>query len=252
MPEATIHPYLAWLEIGIAVPTLVALLFISAPYGRHLRDGWGPTIPARLGWILMELPTVVLFGAIYFAGQRALSLVPLVFLAFWQAHYLHRTFVFPFRLRAEGKRMPLSIPAMAIVFNSLNAYINARWISHLGAYSADWLADPRFVAGAAVFVVGMAINLHSDTVLIGLRKPGETGYKIPEGGFFRFVTAPNYLGEIIEWTGWAIMTWSLGGLAFAVYTFANLAPRALTNHRWYREKFEDYPAARKALIPFVW
>jgi 3-oxo-5-alpha-steroid 4-dehydrogenase 1 len=25
----------------------------------------------------------------------------------------------------------------------------------------------------------------------------------------------------------------------------------LAHHRWYREKFEDYPSGRRALIPFV-
>ena len=61
----------------------------------------------------------------------------------------------------------------------------------------------------------------------------------------------HYLGEIIEWTGWAIATWSPAGLAFALYTFANLAPRAITHHRWYRERFPDYPRDRKALLPFL-
>ena len=45
------------------------------------------------------------------------------------------------------------------------------------------------------------------------------------------------------------MTWSLAGLAFALFTFCNLAPRALSNHRWYRETFEHYPSNRRALIP---
>ncbi|MBX3274296.1 MAG: DUF1295 domain-containing protein [Sandaracinaceae bacterium] len=252
MPEATLHFYLTLTQIGIAIPTLVALLWISAPYGRHAREGWGPTIPARAGWILMELPASALFAAIFFLGDRSLELAPLVLLTVWQVHYVHRTFIFPFRLRAEGKRMPLSIPLMAVGFNSLNAYVNARWISHLGEYGTSWLYDPRFLAGLAVFAAGMAINLHADTVLINLRAPGESGYKIPRGGLYRFVTCPNYLGEILEWTGWAIMTWSLPGLAFAIYTAANVGPRAVSNHRWYVEKFGDeYPKERRALIPFI-
>ncbi|HHH31818.1 MAG TPA: DUF1295 domain-containing protein [Polyangiaceae bacterium] len=252
VPESTLHLYLTLTEIGVAIPTLVALLWISAPYGRHARDGWGPTIGNRTGWIVMELPASLLFLLIFFLGAHSLEVVPLILLTAWQLHYIHRTFIFPFRLRGPGKRMPLSIPLMAIVFNSLNAYISARWISHLGYYDVSWLTDPRFVIGALVFLTGLAINLHADTVLINLRKPGEKGYKIPRGGLYRYVTCPNYLGEIIEWTGWAIMTWSLPGLAFAIYTAANVGPRALTNHRWYLEKFGDqYPKARRALIPFL-
>ena len=103
-----------------------------------------------------------------------------------------------------------------------------------------------------MFLLGFAINLQSDSILRSLRKPGETDYKVPHGGLYRFVSCPNYLGEIVEWSGWALMTWSLPGLAFALYTFANLAPRALKHHRWYQEKFADYPKERKALIPGLW
>jgi len=61
----------------------------------------------------------------------------------------------------------------------------------------------------------------------------------------------DYLGEIVEWTGWAVATWSLAGLAFALYTAANLAPRALSHHAWYRARFPEYPPSRRALVPFL-
>ena len=38
----------------------------------------------------------------------------------------------------------------------------------------------------------------------------------------------------------------------AVFTFANLAPRAWSHHKWYRKKFPDYPKQRRAVIPFIW
>ena len=100
-----------------------------------------------------------------------------------------------------------------------------------------------------IFLVGYGINLAADRTLRGLRRAGETGYQIPQGGLYRWVSCPNYLGEIIEWCGWALATWSLPGLAFATYTAANLGPRAIANHRWYRQAFPDYPRNRRALIP---
>ena len=252
MLEPTVHLVLALCELAFAVPTLALLVWTTAPYGRHTRGGWGPTVGARTGWILMECPAVVLFVGIFFVGEHRFEVAPLVLLGIWQLHYFHRTFVFPFRMRTSGKRMPLSIPLMGALFNSLNAYVNARWISHLGSYTLDWLADPRFIVGLCVFLVGLGINLHADTVLIHLRKPGETGYKIPQGGMYRFISSPNYFGEIVEWCGWAILTWSVGGFAFAIYTMANLGPRAFSNHAWYLEKFDDYPKERRALLPFLW
>lgn len=251
LPEATLHFYLTLLELGLAVPIAAALLWTTAPYGRHAREGWGPTVPSRVSWIVMEAPAVLLYVAVFALGEHRTELVPLVMLGLWQLHYVHRTFVFPFRMRIGGKRMPISVPLLAIAFNSLNAYVNARWISEFGSYEVDWLWDPRFLAGAALFLVGMGINVHADTVLIHLREPGETSYKIPTGGLYRYVTCPNYFGEILEWTGWAIMTWSLAGLSFAVFAAANLAPRAFSNHAWYKQKFPDYPKERRALLPFI-
>jgi protein-S-isoprenylcysteine O-methyltransferase Ste14 len=242
---------LVLLEMALAVPTFLALFFVVAPYGRHARQGWGPTLPARAGWILMESPASLFFLWVYFLGPRWSEPVPLALLALWQTHYLYRAFVFPLRMRATGRRMPLAIPAMAIGFNLLNAWINARWLTAVGIYPADWFTDPRFLLGTALFLLGFAVNVDSDRRLRALRAPGQTGYSIPRGGAFEWVSAPNYLGEIVEWTGWAIASWSPAGLAFALYTFANLAPRAFSNHRWYKERFPDYPARRRALIPFL-
>ena len=249
MSEADLHKYLVLTTMALAAVTFLTLLRMTAPYGRHLRGGWGPTVPARMGWIVMESPAVLLFLAIYSLGDNAMGTVPLVFLGIWQFHYAYRTFLFPFRLQAIGKRMPAAVVAMAIIFNSLNAYINARWISHLGSYESSWLSEPAFVAGVACFVVGWAINQHSDTILIRLRQPGSVDYRIPHGGLFRWVSCPNYLGEMLEWIGWAIATWSLAGTAFAVFTIANLLPRAIANHAWYKAQFADYPAERRAAIP---
>ena len=147
--------------------------------------------------------------------------------------------------------MPIAVVGSGFAFNVVNAYVNARFISEFGEYGVEWLGDPRFLGGLAIFAAGFALNFHSDNILLGLRKPGRTGYSIPRGGAFRYVSCPNYLGELLEWSGWAVATWSLGGLAFFTYAAANLVPRALSHHRWYRERFADYPAGRKAVIPGV-
>ncbi len=251
MTELGLFRVLVGLQLVLAVATMLALTFISAPYGRHKRKGWGPSMPARLAWVVMESPPVLVFAGVYLVGEHRAALVPLLLLTCWQVHYVNRMVIYPLRMRSSATGMPVWVVVMGVVFNTLNAYINARWVSHLGSYAADWLLDPRFLVGVAIFVGGMAINLHSDSLLRRLRKPGETGYKIPRGGLFRWISCPNYLGEIVEWIGWAIASWSPAGLAFAVYTAANVGPRAVSHHRWYREQFEDYPPERRALIPFL-
>lgn len=251
MNEFELHGWAIGAEFALAVVTVLVLLWVTAPYGRYERPGWGPTLPAPIGWMLMESPAVVLFALLFVAGDHSLEAVPIVLLGLWQLHYLHRTFVFPLRMRDKKRRIPILILLLAIAFNTLNAYINARWIGHFATYAIGWLADLRFLVGIALFLAGWVGNMHSDAILRRLRRPGDTGYEIPRGGLFRWVSAPNYLSEIVEWTGWAIATWSAAGLAFAVYTAANLVPRALSHHAWYRKRFADYPPERKALIPFV-
>ena len=253
MTEERLHGMLIWGILVTAAVTFPYLLRRTAPYGRHYAgQGWGPHISTKFAWIIMELPAPALFLAVFLNGMHAFQAVPLLFLFMWQVHYLNRTFIYPFRVRAHGRKTPLLVVASGFFFNSVNAYVNARFISEFGAYSTEWLADPRFLIGVGIFAAGFALNLHSDKILMGLRRPGETGYVIPQGGGFRFVSCPNYLGEILEWLGWAIATWSLCGLAFMLFAIANLAPRARSNHQWYRETFSEYPALRRALIPGIY
>ena len=250
LPESYVLAVQLWL--AVAAITFISLFFVAAPYGRHHREGWGPSISARSGWVVMEAPASLLVLGWFVWGGDPGSLVAWVLMVLWQAHYLHRAFIYPLRIRADGKRMPLMIVTMALIFNGINATLIGWEVFVFRAYPVSWLADPRFLAGTALFLLGYALNKHSDRVLRGLRAPGETGHRIPQGGLYRWVSCPNYLGEILEWVGFAVLSWSLAGLAFAVWTVANLAPRAWTHHRWYRDRFPDYPSSRRILIPFVW
>jgi len=237
----------------LAVVVFVALFFVVAPYGRHLRSGWGHTIGNRMGWVIMEAPAPIAFAACFVLGQNTSTAAALVFLGLWEAHYLHRAFIYPLGLRGVAKRMPLVFMSFAFLFNVLNGYLNGRYIFTFSVgYSSEWLGDPRFIVGLALFLIGFAINRRADQILRSLRQPDESGYQISHRGLYRWVSCPNYLGEITIWIGWAVATWSLPGLAFALWTAANLLPRARAHHAWYREHFPDYPPGRKALVPGVW
>ena len=237
----------------LAGAVFVTLFFVSAPYGRHSRRGWGALIPNRLGWLIMEAPSALGFALLFWTGSAAKNEVMLIFLCLWEAHYIHRAFIYTFSITEGTKQMPALVMFMAFGFNIGNAFVNGWYIFSLsGGYPAEWLKDPRFLLGISIFLAGYGINRWADFKLRRLRKPGETGYSIPYGGLFRWISCPNYFGEIIEWAGWAIATWSLPGLAFAVWTFANLAPRARAHHAWYRQRFPAYPEERKALLPGLW
>ncbi|WP_215226401.1 methyltransferase [Echinicola shivajiensis] len=230
----------------------VILFYIKAPYGRFQRPGWGFTIKARWAWILQELPAF-LFPLLLFISYRAWDSIPaIIMLIIWEFHYFHRTFIYPFRFGSPNKPYPGLIVLFAIIFNCINGFINGYYLFHLASFSNEWLLSPYFIAGITLFLLGYWINKQADSQLRSLKLIGGTEYKAPRKGLFNWISNPHYFGEILEWSGWALLTLSLPGLAFAVFTFANLAPRAWSHHQWYLNKFPEYPKNRKALIPFLW
>lgn len=253
LSDPTFHERAVQAMVGFALLTVLALTFLSAPYGRHARAGWGPTFDPRIGWIVMESPSVLLWSALFLVSMPQVSAPALIFLGMWQFHYVYRAFVYPFRMRVKpGDRMPIFVAALAVAFNTLNAVVNAPMAAGgLHPWTNAWLTDPRFLIGVSLFVAGTVINRSADATLRNLRKPGESGYRIPTGGLYEWITCPNYFGECLAWTGWAVATWSTAGAAFAVYTAANLVPRALQNHAWYRSQFPDYPIGRRAILPWI-
>lgn len=241
-----------YIWIGIAVIIFPIVLRITAPYGRHTTRQWGPLISNRLGWILMESPALLFFACLFLFGTNIHTIPTWIFFSAWMIHYINRTVIFPFRVRTKSKKMPVLIVIMAFSFNLVNGFNNGYYLGSISTgYSIQWLIDPRFLTGIILFMAGLIINWKSDNILIHLRKPGETGYTIPKGWLFNYISCPNHFGEILEWSGFALMTWSLPGLAFGLWTICNLFPRAIQHHKWYKTKFPDYPENRKALIPFI-
>ena len=241
-----------------AVLVAVASAFFPSPYGRFSSERYGPNVNPKLGWILMELPAPITFLVTYAQGSHRAELVPLVFLVIWLAHYANRGFINPLLMRVRpGATFSLSVAIFGWVVTILHGWLYGRWVSELGAHlTVDWLTDPRFLAGICLYYAGFVLNVHSDALLRGLRPKGPLPegaprYRIPQGGGFRWVSSPHYLGEILAWSGLAFAAWCPGGLFVLTVTLANLVPRALKTHQWYLDHFDDYPAERKALLPFL-
>ena len=240
----------------IAVVVFVALFFVNAGYGKFYNKRWGPTLDNHLGWFLMEAPVFVAMLVLWWLSDRRTDYVRLVFLLLFEAHYFHRSFIFPLQLRGHN-RMPWAIVGMGALFNTLNAFMQGGWIFYISPadmYPASWLRSLPFIAGVVIFAAGMFINIQSDTIIRNLRQPGDTAHYLPKGGMFRFVAGANYLGEFMEWVGFALLTWSWAGAVFALWTFANLAPRAARTHDLYASEFpEEFdPQKVKRIIPFIY
>ena len=238
-----------WMAIGVA--TFILLLKITAPYGRHTSAKWGPQISNRSGWMIMELPVMLMLMYFVLTNIEYQNAVTWLLIAAFMFHYINRTFIFPLRIRTAGKKMPLVIVLSAVFFNLVNGFSLGYYFAHFANYDNSWFKSIPFVSGLILFITGVVINWKADSLLISLRKPGETGYVIPNRWLFSYISCPNLFGEIIEWSGYALMCWNLPAVSFLVWTCANLIPRAISHHQWYKEKFEDYPKDRKAVIPFI-
>lgn len=255
-----------WLLLALALVGLVvfvALYFVDAGYGKMRTSKWGLAINNKIGWFLMETP--VFFVVLYLwitSPYDAVKNAPYwVFLLIFEFHYFQRSFIFPLLLKGKSK-MPIAIMAMSVIWNVFNGYVQGWWLFHLAPqdptysrmYTAAWLTDPRFIIGTLIFIAGWCINMNSDHVIRHLRAPGDTKHYLPQKGMYRYVTSANYLGEIIEWLGFAILTWSLAGLLFFWFSCCNLVPRANSIYLKYEKEFPDQFDRKKLkrIIPFVY
>ena len=252
-----LYTYLVLIQFGLGIIILPILLFFGAPYGRHFRVGFGPVMHSRTAWLLMEFPAVIVIAGVYFwKFDQQRGNLNWVFLVMWQTHYLYRTFIYPWLLRGSRRTFPWLLAFFALGFNFINGFINGyalfilRPVVTLEYFMRFWP-----MVGAILFIGGLVLHIQSDATIRNLRRHleynGKGRYGIPNGGLFKFVSNPHYLGEIVEWLGWAVMANNPAGWAFAWFSLANLLPRAIHNHSWYLKTFANYPKTRKVIIPFV-
>ncbi|XP_062866107.1 3-oxo-5-alpha-steroid 4-dehydrogenase 2a [Trichomycterus rosablanca] len=247
--ERTVH-YLSWSLIIGGLLYFLRQIGTHTPYGRYVEvGGRNVMVPAKVAWLVQELPSFLIPVLLMLSTESTTGLGRNLLLGTFCLHYFHRTFIYS--LLTKGTASPLSIVVSAAVFCSLNGFLQGHAMLHCVRYDASWRADVRFVTGLVLFFTGMGINIHSDHVLRNLRKPGEVTYKIPKGGMFELVSGANFFGEILEWWGYALATWTLPAFAFALFTACSIGPRALHHHRYYLKNFDDYPKTRKAVIPFL-
>ena len=239
-----------------AMVVFIVLQYFKAGYGFLRTPQWGHGIPNKIGWVIMEAPVFITMCVQYAISDRTANITIIVITALFLTHYLQRAFIFPFLIRGKNL-IPIAIISLGMIFNFLNAYIQGKWLynlSPINMYSISWLKSQKFIIGTIIFISGMIINLHSDYIIRHLRKPDDSKHYIPMGGMFKYISSANYFGEILEWVGFALLTWSPAGLVFAIWTCANLIPRANSLYKKYEEEFgkEFTSLKRKKIIPFIY
>lgn len=285
-----IYEIILVIAIAIIPINMLFFSHIPTPYGRfYKKDIWGPELDEKTAWCIMESTALFMFLIFYFLyGVNKLSYVPLFFLSLWVFHYINRSFIYPFFImKQKYKKFPLLLVVLGFLYLSMFSYLNAKNISSNPKYTIDWFKKPIFIIGVIIFFIGFIINVWADCKLqnkkenikvhdnnnqnkeIKLYESGKFNfskmfdtniyfedsekkhYHLPTGGLYNYISSPNYLGEILEWSGWAIATWSLPGLLFALGAVGCIGVRAIHTHKWYEKHFENLPKDRKALIPFI-
>lgn len=242
--------------IAIAIIVFIALFFITAGYGKFTTKSWGLSINNKIGWIIMESPVFIAMCLLCILSTKEITISMWVIFILFQLHYFNRSFIFPFKLKGKSK-MPLSVISMGVIFNLLNGLMQGGWLFFFAPdnlYSNNYLTSPQFIIGSIIFLIGMYINIQSDHIIRNLRKPDDSNHYLPKGGLYNYVTSANYFGEITEWIGYAILTWSLAGAVFAIWTFANLVPRAASIYKRYSIEFKEEMQGKnlKRVIPWIY
>lgn len=256
MISETLFQGTIWTMLALAAIVFLTLYFVNAGYGQFRSPRWGWSINNRLGWILMEAPVFFVMLAIWIHSGCSRHLPQLVLFALFELHYLQRSFVFPFLLSGRSQ-MPVAIMSMGIVFNAVNGILQGGalyWFPNPDyAEGASYLLRSNAILGIALFLVGFAVNLHSDHVIRRLRQPGDTRHYLPQRGLYRYVTSANYFGELVQWTGFALAAATPAAWVFPIWTAANLVPRAHAIHKRYRAEFGDKAVGkRKRIFPFIY
>ena len=248
--------YLIYGMTALAVVVFISLYFVTAGYGQFRTRQWGWSINNKVAWTLMEAPVFVTMLAIWWTSGHSLHVPELLLFLLFELHYFQRSFVFPWLMTGKS-RMPVAIMLMGITFNVINGVMQGGGLfwypnpdfAEGSAYLLRWNA----IVGIALFIIGLAVNWHSDHVIRHLRQPGDTRHYLPQRGMYRYVTSANYLGELTEWVGFALAVATPVAWVFPIWTAANLVPRAHAIHKKYRTEFGDSAVGnRKRIIPFIY
>ncbi|KAI3915246.1 hypothetical protein MKX01_035505 [Papaver californicum] len=111
--------------------------------------------------------------------------------------------------------------------------------------------------GAAIFIWGWIHQRRCHAILGSLREQKEQNvdkYVIHNVDWFKFVSSPHYLVEIVIYGGLVFASGRSGLTIWLLFGFvvANLTFAATETHKWYIEKFAKYPSERRAILPFVY
>lgn len=114
----------------------------------------------------------------------------------------------------------------------------------------------RLTAGALLFAWAFREQWRANVALASARKTNGrvTTYEhlVITGGLFELVSSPQMFTEMVLYGAWYVVLWGSTGWKYVLlFVWGNQLEIALISHRWYQDKFKDYPRNRKAIIPYL-
>lgn len=189
-------------------------------------------------------------GAVADADQRAGPALRRVLLAGAAILYFFRVlgtlFVF------IRRKVPWSEVAMISVWvgmiDVLFAYLGGRNETPAGIWT---------LMGVCLVLIGSAINSGSEWQrMVWKRRPENKGH-LYAGGMWNYSRHVNYFGDIVLFTGWAMMTgvpvlFVIPALMVGSFAFANVPAQDRYLAERYGEEYKAYAERTRRLIPFIY
>lgn len=216
------------------------------------------------------------------APPLSLSNPPTFLVALYCLHYINRSLISPLRTPSRSKSH-IAVPLFAVSYHLVNGSLMGAYLSSPAAekFLEGAFSRPMFWLGVGLWAAGCAGNIVHDEILLNIRRKAKAKgkakaeddegksqrehYAIPSGYLYNLISYPNYFCEWVEWLGFALAAAPLPSFAsfgsllstltppylFLLSEVFLMLPRAYKGHKWYHQRFPDYPKERKAVVPFV-
>jgi 3-oxo-5-alpha-steroid 4-dehydrogenase len=186
---------------------MAAALAISEATGRlrlpYSKFGTGVGFNSRAGLVLAYATPIFVYIALWIESGAPQTLYHVLVLAAFLFHFVRRILEVLF-VNSYSRPIPLcTIVAIALLYGGAATSCAFFQVRTLGQPPSN----PVFILGVLVFALGELLNGYHHWLLARLRPPGVRTYGVPRGGLSGWVASPHYLGEILSFVGYAMISW---------------------------------------------
>jgi len=219
---------------------------LRLPYGKF-RTGAG--VNSRAGLALAYATPVFVYIALWIEGGSPRTPYHLAVFGAFLFHFLRRIFEVSF-VNSYSRPTPLrALVLIAFLYGGVAASCAFFQVRTFGQPTSQ----PIFILGVLTFAFGEVLNGYHHWLLARLRPLGVRIYVVPRHGLFGWVACPHYLGEILSFVGYAIMSDLLPVWGNATVLTAYLSARAHSTVNWYRREMPlRIPPGWRRLVPFIY